>query len=326
LHAPDVLRAQTERLLSDAKSRRFVDAFLDYWLDLRRVNATSPDSTLYPDYYLDDLLVESATAETQVFFTELLRGDLPARNIVASDFAMLNERLAAHYGLPPVEGAALRRVPLPPDSPRGGLLTQASVLKVTANGTTTSPVLRGVWVMERILGKPLPPPPAAVPAIEPDTRGATTIREQLDKHRTEAACAGCHAKIDPAGFALESFDVMGGFRQRYRALGDGEREKGFGKNGQPFAFHLAQAVDPSGQLPDGRKFRNIGELKALLLQDERQIARNFVQQLVVYATGAPVQFGDRPEIERILDNTRSCQYGVRSLIQEIIQSELFRKK
>ena len=139
---------------------------------------------------------------------------------------MLNERLAAHYGLPPVGGVALRRVALPADSLRGGLLTQASVLKVTANGTTTSPVLRGAWIMERILGKPPPPPPPGVPAVEPDTRGATTIREQLDKHRTVASCAACHAKIDPPGFALESFDVIGGWRDRYRALGDGEPRAG----------------------------------------------------------------------------------------------------
>src|SRR6185436_6965143 len=157
LHEPDVLRAQTERLLADPKARRFVDAFLDYWLDLRKMLATAPDSGLYPDYYLDDLLTESALEETQLFFTELLRGDLPARNLVASDFAMLNERLAAHYGLPPVQGVALRRTPLPKESPRGGLMTQAAVLKVTANGTTTSPVLRGAWIMERILGQPLPP-------------------------------------------------------------------------------------------------------------------------------------------------------------------------
>jgi hypothetical protein len=153
---PEVLRAETERLLDDPKARRFVDAFLDYWLDLRKIAATGPDAALYPDYYLDDLLAESALEETERFFGELLRCDLPARNLVAADFAMLNERLSAHYGLPPVDGVALRRVPLPADSPRGGLLTQASVLKVTANGTTTSPVVRGAWIMERILGMPPP--------------------------------------------------------------------------------------------------------------------------------------------------------------------------
>ena len=326
LHKPDVLRAQATRLLADPKSRRLVDAFLDYWIDLRKNNATSPDAGLYADYYLDDLLVESATAETQLFFNEVLRNDLPASNIVSSNFAFLNERLATHYGLPHVDGVALRRVALPADSVRGGLMTQASVLKVTANGTTTSPVVRGAWIMERVLGRPPPPPPPNVPAVEPDTRGATTIREQLDKHRKLATCAACHAKIDPAGFALENFDVFGGWREQYRALGEGEHLPGFGKNGQPFTFHEGPVVDASGKLPDGRKFADIRELKRLLLADNRQIARNLTRQFIVYATGAPVHFGDRPQVEQILDQTAAKGYGVQSIVQAIVQSELFQTK
>ncbi|MEZ0266417.1 MAG: DUF1592 domain-containing protein, partial [Phycisphaerae bacterium] len=258
LKKPEVLRAQVERLLANPKSRHFVDAFLDYWLDLRKTNNTSPDGALYPDYYLDDLLTESALEETQLFFAELIKGDLPAKNVVWSDFAMLNERLAAHYGIKGVEGVGLRKVKLPAGSIRGGLLTQASVLKVTANGTTTSPVVRGVWVTERILGIDVPPPPSSVPAVEPDTRGATTIREQLDKHRSLASCNGCHVKIDPAGFALENFDVMGGWQDKYRALGDGKNATpGIGKNGQRFTFHAGPKVDATGDLPDGRKFADV---------------------------------------------------------------------
>lgn len=327
LSHPDTLRAQTDRLLKDPKSQQFVNSFLDYWLDLRRAGATSPDATLYPDYYLDDALVEDSVDETQMFFAELLKGDMPARNLIKSDFTMLNERLAKHYGLPPVEGIHLHRVQLPKNSVRGGLMTQASVLKVTANGTTTSPVLRGVWIMERIIGKPPPPPPPSVPAIEPDTRGAVTIRQQLEKHRTLATCAACHTKIDPAGFALESFDVMGGWREQYRGLGETNNlVQGFGKNGQPFAFHLAQPVDPSGELPGGGKFKDIESLKQLLLKDERQIARNLTRQLVVFSTGAPVRFGDRAEIEEILDHASAGHYGVRSVIQSIVQSDLFLNK
>lgn len=326
LHEPDLLRAQTERLLADPKSRQFVDAFLDYWLDLRKIVATAPDANLYSDYYLDDLLTESALEETRLFFAELLRGDLPARNVVESDFAMLNERLAQHYGLPKVEGVALRRQPLPKDSVRGGLLTQAAVLKVTANGTTTSPVLRGAWIMERILGKKPPPPPPSVPAVEPDIRGAVTIRQQLDKHRTLETCNACHAKIDPAGFALENFDVMGGWRDRYRSEAEGELAQGIAKSGQKFAFHYALPVDASGELPDGRKFRDIRELKQLLLADEKQLARNLAGQLAVYATGAAVRFGDRAQVEGILERASSSHYGVRSLIHELVQSELFRNK
>jgi hypothetical protein len=333
LHHPETLRTQTARLLADPRSQRFVEAFLDYWLDLRKANATSPDAGLYPDYYLDDFLVESAVDETRAFFGELVRRDLPARNIVHSDFTLVNERLAVHYGLPGVRGAALRRVALARDGLRGGLLTQASVLKVTANGTTTSPVLRGVWIMERILGQTVPPPPAAVPAVEPDTRGAVTIREQLDKHRTLETCNSCHVKIDPAGFALESFDVLGGWREHYRALdeqqpapGPAAEPKAFGKNGQPFEFHDGPRVDAAGALPDGRVFEDIRQLKQLLLADERQIARNLASQLIVFATGAPVRFGDRPEVESLLDRARPAEYGVKALIHEIVQSRLFRTK
>ncbi len=327
LRRPEVLRAQTNRLLDDPKARRFVDAFLDYWLDLRKMLGTAPDEGLYNDYYLDDLLTESALLETQAFFAELLRGDLPARNLVASDFVMVNERLATHYGLPPIDGVTVRRVALPPDSVRGGLMTQAAVLKVTANGTTTSPVLRGAWIMERLLGLPPPPPPPSVPAVEPDIRGASTIRQLLDKHRTEETCASCHTKIDPAGFALESFDVMGGFRDRYRAIADGVApQPGFGKGGQKFAFHLGPPVDCSGVLPDGRAFADVRELKRQLLTDEKQIARNLARQLVIYSTGAQVRFIDRPAVEKILERTAARGYGVRAVLHEVVQSELFLNK
>jgi hypothetical protein len=326
LRKPAVLRAQMDRLLADPKSNRFVNSFLDYWLDLRKVNITSPDELLYNDYYLDDHLVESATAETRAFFAELIRGDLPARNVIASDFVTINERLAAHYDLPNVQGSQIRRVALPPDSIRGGLLTQASVLKVTANGTTTSPVVRGAWMMERILGKPAPPPPPGTPAVEPDIRGATTLRQQLEKHRTNPSCNVCHAKIDPAGFALENFDVFGGWRDKYRALAEGEKAPGIGKNGQKFAFRYIQPVDASGSLPNGKSFKDVRELKRLLLQDERQIARNLTNQLIVFATGASVQFSDRPKVEAILDRAASKGYGVKTLMHLMIESELFRNK
>ncbi|MBS1788768.1 MAG: DUF1592 domain-containing protein [Acidobacteria bacterium] len=326
LRKPAVLRAQIDRLLNDSRSQRFVDAFLDYWLDLRKVNITSPDELLYSDYYLDDHLVESATAETRAFFAELIHGNLPARNVIASDFVLINERLADLYGLPGVTGSQIRRVALPPDSVRGGLLTQASVLKVTANGTTTSPVVRGAWMMERILGKPVPPPPTGTPAIEPDIRGATTLRQQLEKHRTNASCNVCHAKIDPAGFALENFDVFGGWRDKYRALAEGDKAPGVGKNGQKFAFRYIQPVDASGSLPDGRSFNDIRELKQLLLKDERQIARNLTNQLIIFATGAPVQFSDRPKVEALLDQAAAKNYGVKSLIHLLIESDLFRNK
>ena len=320
------LRQETERLLRDPRARRFVEAFLDYWLDLRRIDGTAPDATLYSDYYLDDLLTESALEETRTFVGELIHDNLPSRNLVASDFVMVNERLAQHYGLPPIEGITIRRISLPPGSPRGGLMTQSSVLKVTANGATTSPVLRGAWILDRILGQPVPQPPPNIPVVDPDTRGAVTIRQQLEKHRNQASCAACHARLDPPGFALESFDVMGGWRDRYRAQGPGTPEPGIGKGGQKFEFHYGLPVDSAGELSDGRTFHDISGLKALLLSDERPIARNLLRQLTVYATGAPVRFSDRAEIEAILDRCRPTDYGVRSLIVELVQSRLFRQK
>jgi hypothetical protein len=326
LRQPNVLRAQTERLLSDPKASRFVEAFTDYWLDLRKIDDTSPSTTLYNDYELDDPLKLAAIAETRLFVMEMLQADLPARNIVDSDFTFLNERLATHYGIPGVKGASMRKVTLPKDSVRGGLLTQASVLKVTANGTTTSPVLRGYWITERIMGSQIPPPPP-VASVEPDIRGAVTLRQQLEKHRNNASCASCHSKMDPPGFALESFDVMGGWRDRYRAVKEGVKpEIGFGFSGQPFAFYYALPVDCAGELPDGRAFKDVREFRRLLLQDELPIARNLTKQLTIYATGAPVRFSDREQIERIVQRSHSHQFGLRTIVHEIVQSDLFQMK
>jgi hypothetical protein len=335
LQDPAILRAQTERLLKSPDSQRFISSFLDYWLDLRKLDITSPDERLYNDYYLDEYLVESSGDETRGFFSELVTHNLPARNLVSSDFVYINEKLAKLYNIPGVTGTAFRRVPVPAGNPRGGLMTQASILKITANGITTSPVLRGVWIAERILGLHIPPPPAAVPAVEPDTRGAATIRELLAKHRSDSTCNSCHQKIDPAGFALESFDVAGGYREKYRALPEyipqdwfrsPDWSKGIGHNGIAFQFDYKLPVDPSGTLPDGRNFANVIELKQHLLQDERQIARNLATQFITYSTGAPVRFGDRPALEAILDQTQKDGYAVRSLVHAIVQSNLFRSK
>jgi uncharacterized protein YjbI with pentapeptide repeats len=326
LKASGILKEQVERMLTDDKSRRFVDAFLAYWLDLRKINDTSPDELLYPDYYLDDALVDAALQETQLFFAELIGSNLPARNLIDSDFTFVNERLAKHYALPPFEGVQLRRVSLPEESVRGGLLTQASLLKVTANGTTTSPVVRGAWINERILGIDVPPPPTSVPAIEPDTRGATTIRQQLLLHRSDENCNVCHRVIDPSGFALENFDVAGGFRDTYRSFQAGEPVPGYGKNGQPFTFTAGPKVDASGELPDGREFADVRELKQLLLADERRIAKNLVEKLLMYATGAAPRFSDREEVDAILDRHAEHEFPIRSLLTEIATSRLFLEK
>ena len=327
LKSPEVLRAQTDRLFKDAKARRFIDAFTDYWLDLRKIDDTSPSTTLYNDYELDDPLKLAAIEETRLFVREMFDKNLPARTVVDSDFTFLNERLAKHYGIPGVNGAAMRKVTLPKDCVRGGIMTQASVLKVTANGTTTSPVVRGVWIMERILGFHTAPP-AGVPALEPDIRGAVTIRQQLDRHRADPTCASCHRKIDPPGFALESFDVMGGSRERYRAFAENVKpEPGIGLSGQRFSFHYGLPVDSAGVLIDGRSFKDVREFKKLLLEhDEQVVARNLVSQLATYATGAPIGFSDRKQVQEVLDKSRGSGHGLRDIVHGIVESDLFRNK
>ncbi|MCA9178772.1 MAG: DUF1592 domain-containing protein, partial [Planctomycetales bacterium] len=199
------LRSEVDRLISDERFERFVADFTDQWLGLAQLRRDNPDVRLYPEYRKDDYLVDSMGRETRSFFTAMVRENLPIATVVDADFAFVNDRLAEHYGLSRQSGSAMRRVELPQWSPYGGLLTQASVLKLTSNGTTTSPVVRGAWVMEKLLGKPPPPPPKTVPAIAPDIRGVSTIRELLAKHTESPTCAACHAKFDPVGFALENF-------------------------------------------------------------------------------------------------------------------------
>jgi hypothetical protein len=196
-------------------------------------------------------------------------------------------------------------------------------MKVTANGTTTSPVLRGAWVLDRILGTPPPKPTMDVEAVEPDIRGATTIREQLAKHRQRAECASCHAKIDPPGFALESFDVIGGWRDYYRSVGKGGPAV---VNGRTMRYKKGPDVDPADVMPDGVKFKNIDEFKQLLLKDKDQLARALAEKLLTYATGGPLARADRTEIDAIVARLRSKDHGFRTLVHEIVQSKLFRRK
>ncbi len=326
LGVPGVLREQVDRLLEHGRAARFFRGYLDDWLGLGEIRFTEPDRVLFPEYAGDDWLVDSMVAETRLFFADLVARDQPARNIVDADYTFLNERLANHYGVGGIRGPAFRRMPVPDGNPHGGILTQASVLKITASGAGTSPVVRGAWVKERIEGEPPPPPPPGIPAIEPDTRGATTIRELLARHREDRACAACHARIDPPGLALENFDVMGAWRVNYRSLGEGERVEGRGRSGNNFVHYIGKPVDASGQLGDGSAFGDIHGFKALLLADERKIAKNLAEQLTVYATGARVRFTDREEIAGILDRSAGSEHGVRTIIHEIVQSALFRHK
>ena len=324
LTKPPVLRAQVERLLSDPRSDAFTQNFAGQWLDLRKINDTTPDPQAYGEF--DDFLFWSMPNETLRFFEEVLRKDRSLIDFTHSDWTFLNERLAQHYGIPGVAGGELRLTHLPVDSHRGGVITHASVMKVTADGTKTSPVLRGKWVLDRILGRPPAPPPANVPAIDPDIRGATTVRQQLDKHRSIEACATCHRHIDPPGFALESFDVIGGWREFYRSTVY-KREAVVKLANYPGREVVrGPDVEQGGVTPEGRKFQNIDDYKLILLADKDQLARNLAEKLIVYATGAELQFADREVVEQLVARSRDKNYGFRSLIHEVVQSRVFLQK
>jgi hypothetical protein len=308
-------------MLISPKAAAFTENFLGQWLGLRDIDFTEPSHILYPEF--DHMLKVSMLRETELFFEEVLKSNLSLASFVASDFTMLNGRLARHYGIPGPEGWEFRKTALPPDSHRGGVLTMASVLKVTANGTYTHPVHRGIWVAERILGTPPPKPPDGVSAVEPDIRGARSIRQLLAKHREVGACTSCHSVIDPPGFALESFDVIGGYREHYRTSGNG---KPVVVNGQRMPYLQGPAVEPADELPGRGKFANIDEFKQLLLQDKDQLARALAEKLVTYATGGAPEPVDRPEIDAIVRKVREKQYGFRALIHEVVQSPLFQYK
>jgi len=325
LQDPVTLRQQTERLLADPKAERFVTDFAKQWLGLRAINDTSPDGNLYPEY--GEFLKLSSVWETEGFLRRMLRENIGVKDLVAADWTMANGALAAHYGISGVEGAALRLAKLPTGSPFGGIWTQSSVMKVTANGTVTSPVKRGRWMAERLLGTPIPPPPPGIKPVEPDVRGAKTLREQFAMHAEERSCSACHARFDPYGFALESFDVMGNHRGHYRvvdqetlAISVKERkpDQRTWKDGLP--------VDSSGKTPGGTDFANIRELRTYLADRPELLANGVTRHLVTYATGTVPTPLDQPAIDGIVAGTRKDGYGLRALIHGLIQSELFQWK
>lgn len=318
LSEPDILRTQIERMLHDPKSTRFIADFAGQAFRLYELTATTPDRSLYPEY--DDRLGQAFKAETLMYLQDLVQDNRSVDHLVDSDYTYLNRRLAEHYGIPGVKGQYMRRVTLPENSPRGGLLTHGSVHKVTANGTVTSPVPRGNFVLNNILGQPVPPPPVGVAGLEPDTRGTTTVRELLEAHRSDSVCASCHLSIDPPGFALEPFDPIGGFRSLYRVTGDSLVYNGVS---YPGPYRAGPKVDASGITPDGREFDGFDEYKEILKQDTDQIARHMVSQLLTFSTGAKIEFADRSSVEEILGTMSVERYPFRTMIHKVVQSDLF---
>lgn len=312
---PAKRRLQAERMLADARSGRFLKDFTGQWLRVREVGVMKANADLYPEY---DLELEAAMrGETEHFIAEMFRRDLPLTNLIDSDWTMLNERLARHYGIDGVTGPDFRRVSLDKSKTvRGGLLTHASIHAITSNGSTTSPVIRGTWMLEKILGTPAPPPPPDVPAIEPDIRGATTIKEQLAKHRNIASCNSCHRKIDPLGFALENFDVIGGWRDNYRALVEprpGARAKL--SDGPP--VHSADEWEGVG------RFNSFQDFRELVKQREDLVVQNLTHQLATFALGRAPGFADRQPLKAIATKVREKKSGMKSLVIELVSSLVF---
>jgi hypothetical protein len=293
------LSAEVTRMLSDSKSDRFVRHFVRRWLDLDNIGEMPPSED-FLEYYRDNL--ESAMrAETETFFRHVLNNNLSPRKFLDADYSFLNRELALHYGIEGVQGNELQRVSLK-GSRRGGLLGQGAFLTASANGVDTSPVVRGIYVLEKLLGYKPPPPPPDVPAIEPDIRGAVTIREQLERHRESATCAACHRKIDPLGFALENFDAIGGWRDKY----DGKTP-----------------VDATGTLPGGVAFSSVAEFRTLLVDRQGEFNRCLTEKLMSYALGRELNASDRPSVDGILTELNRKKGGLRDLIRLVVLSKPF---
>ena len=311
LHDTETLRWEVRRMLADPKAADFAETFPHQWLQLRRVGMFAPDKVLYPEY--DEYLEKSMVAETVGFFADVLKRNASVREFLDSDWTLLNERLARHYGIEGVKGPELHRVALKPEDHRGGILTHGSVLSLTSDGTRHRPVHRGVWMLESIVGKPAPPPPANVPALNTPAPGApkTTLREKLESHRSDANCAACHRKIDPLGMAFENYDAIGRWRT-VESIKDGSGTD--------------PKLDPSGELYDGRKFTDAAGLKRLLLADTDKFAAALTEKLATYALRRGILFSDRAELKRIAEQSKANDYKLGSLIESLVTSELFLKR
>jgi hypothetical protein len=303
LKDPVVLEKQVRRMLADRRADALGQSFLPQWLQLRSLAVASPDD---PDF--DESLREAMNRETELFFDSIVRDDRPAIDLLNADYTFLNERLAWHYGITNVKGAHFRRVPLPADSPRRGLLGQASVLTTTSHAIRTSPVKRGKWILESVLGVSPPPPPPNVPPLE-EKKGADaapqSMRERMAAHRANAVCAGCHSMIDPVGFALENFDQDGRWRTVDASM---------------------KPVDVSGAFPDGTAFANLNEFRSALVSRPDRFASALTERLLTYALGRGLESYDMPTVRAIVRASAPASYRVSSLVIGIVKSAPFQMR
>ncbi len=305
LSDPAVLRQQARRMLADPRSESLVNNFAEQWLYLRDIESKTPDDLMFQDF--DETLREAFRRETDLFLDSVLRGNGSVLNLLTANYTFLNERLAKHYGIPHVEGSYFRRVTLPPGDPRGGLLGQGSILTITSYATRTSPVVRGKWVLENLLSSPPPPPPPNVPALK--TEGSEggkmlTMREALTQHRANPACAGCHARMDPIGFAMENFDAIGRWRDR--------------DAGKP--------IDTSGVLPDGTRLDGMTGLKKALLSHPEQFVGTVAGKLLMYAVGRNIQYYDQPAVRGIVREAAANNNTFASLVLGVVTSAPFQMR
>jgi hypothetical protein len=307
----DGLKSEVDRMLADPKSTRFIDDFARQWLQLHRLGMFPPDKKLYPAY--DAWLETSMRAEPVEFFREIFTKNLPLDALIHSDWTIANARLCEFYGLPEPKTGGFQRVSFKPDDRRGGLLAMGAVLGLTSDGTRHRPVHRGVWLSETILGKTPPPPPANVPAIEPNPPQSpkATLREKLEAHRNDANCAACHARIDPFGIAWDNYDAIGQWRTREKvAAGVGEDP----------------AVNPTGVMPDGRTFKDAEEFKQRLLEDREKVARAFIEHLCTYGLRRALAFDDQEDVDAIQTEAKKNQYRVKDIVRAVALSGLMSKR
>ncbi|MEM6915239.1 MAG: DUF1592 domain-containing protein, partial [Verrucomicrobiota bacterium] len=314
LSDPTVLEGQARRLLNGNRIANFLDSFTGQWLDLRVLPDIMPDSRLLR--WTDNHLT-AVTAETEMFVAEILEKNHPIETFIDPTFTYLNRYNAALYDIPFPKSDSMARVDIEPGGRHGGILGQASIMMATANGVDTQPVLRGVWLLENVLGDMVPEPPSDVPAVEPDTTGANSIRELLAKHNASENCISCHKKIDPPGFALENFDPIGRWRDHYPV---------YEKVGNRVVRKDGLPVDAAGTLKDGTPLGDVTDLKRYLVENIDMFGNCLSKKLLVYATGRDLSFGDKKEVERIVREVREGGNGFQDLIVALILSESFATK